>query len=79
MGKIRKMKPYSWTPDGKSPYKYDGGKSGEETEGISYKRNKKLRDEAKRMNQLENKRARKYYKNQIKEQLNNTDDEYTGF
>lgn len=64
------MKPYSWTPDGKSPHKSDGGQSGEET-GMCYAKNKKLRKEAQRINQLENKRARQYYKNQTKKELEN--------
>jgi hypothetical protein len=67
--KSRKMKPYAWTPDGKTPWKKDGGASGEDAVGLSYKRNKKLRKEAQRLNQIENKRARKYYKNQLKKEL----------
>lgn len=65
--KKRKMLPFAYTDDGHSPIKANSGMSGESVGfEMSFKQMKSLRKKNRRLNQVENKRARKHHKDQTR-------------
>lgn len=67
----RRMKPWSYTDDGRAPWKADTGLSMDRVNdhGLPAKRVRQLRKQAQALNKYNNGRARSYRKRQLQKQI----------